>query len=341
MTDRRAFLDAICDKPGEDGPRLVFADWLSENGDEDRAEFISTSIELAGITEQLSEYREGKGPTVVIPRTTEQCREWKRLALIEKILSTRLLDLFRRYGREWFAVPLGGEIGEKCKWCKNRGAWKSDVYWRQENCPHCHGSDRIATDLTVKVPCGGYCRLCDKHTPGIGYVSASQCNNCGGTGDAHATLTVERGFVAKLECPTLASFMGQECNFCDGNGWYYGAYGTADEGTHIECTKCINGRINGLAAKIFAVEPCVTVVVRGSEPYRSVQHTNPQLWRWFAFADENDDAVESVVGEEIYKLLAGNATPAGSLQPYWDTADAARSALSLALVQYGRKAAGV
>ncbi|MCE9568304.1 MAG: TIGR02996 domain-containing protein [Planctomycetes bacterium] len=34
------FLDAICDNIDDDTPRLVFADWLQENGDDARAEFI-------------------------------------------------------------------------------------------------------------------------------------------------------------------------------------------------------------------------------------------------------------------------------------------------------------
>jgi uncharacterized protein (TIGR02996 family) len=40
MTDRAAFLAAIAAAPADDLPRLVFADWLDEHGDPDRAEFI-------------------------------------------------------------------------------------------------------------------------------------------------------------------------------------------------------------------------------------------------------------------------------------------------------------
>jgi uncharacterized protein (TIGR02996 family) len=41
----RGFLKDICANPDDDTPRLVFADWLSENGDEERAEFIRVQIE--------------------------------------------------------------------------------------------------------------------------------------------------------------------------------------------------------------------------------------------------------------------------------------------------------
>jgi uncharacterized protein (TIGR02996 family) len=40
MTEREALLAAICANPDDDTPRLVYADWLQENGDPDRAEFI-------------------------------------------------------------------------------------------------------------------------------------------------------------------------------------------------------------------------------------------------------------------------------------------------------------
>jgi uncharacterized protein (TIGR02996 family) len=47
MNEREALLRAICDNPDEDTPRLVFADWLQENGDEERAEFIRLQCEAA------------------------------------------------------------------------------------------------------------------------------------------------------------------------------------------------------------------------------------------------------------------------------------------------------
>src|SRR4051812_48918640 len=40
MTDRAAFLAAIAANPDDDLPRLVFADWLDEHGDADRAAFV-------------------------------------------------------------------------------------------------------------------------------------------------------------------------------------------------------------------------------------------------------------------------------------------------------------
>ena len=44
-----AFLNAIHASPADDLPRLVYADWLEENGDASRAEFIRVQCELATI----------------------------------------------------------------------------------------------------------------------------------------------------------------------------------------------------------------------------------------------------------------------------------------------------
>lgn len=45
MTERDALHAAVCANPDDDTPRLVFADWLQEHDEEDRAEFIRVQIE--------------------------------------------------------------------------------------------------------------------------------------------------------------------------------------------------------------------------------------------------------------------------------------------------------
>jgi uncharacterized protein (TIGR02996 family) len=46
MSDRDALLAAIRQVPDDDAPRLVYADWLDEHGDADRAEFIRLQVEI-------------------------------------------------------------------------------------------------------------------------------------------------------------------------------------------------------------------------------------------------------------------------------------------------------
>src|SRR5690242_9892719 len=47
----QAFLADVIASGGDDAPRLVFADWLEDNGQAHRAEFIRLQCRLAGVDE--------------------------------------------------------------------------------------------------------------------------------------------------------------------------------------------------------------------------------------------------------------------------------------------------
>jgi uncharacterized protein (TIGR02996 family) len=51
MTGRDSFLRAICASPDDDLLRLVYAGWLEENGDLDRAAFIRARCAMARVPE--------------------------------------------------------------------------------------------------------------------------------------------------------------------------------------------------------------------------------------------------------------------------------------------------
>ncbi|QEG29765.1 hypothetical protein GobsT_45630 [Gemmata obscuriglobus] len=55
MSDRTAFIDAILNNPNDDTARLVFADWLEEHGEPERAEFIRAQIEPAKASDAVRE----------------------------------------------------------------------------------------------------------------------------------------------------------------------------------------------------------------------------------------------------------------------------------------------
>ena len=44
MSQHAAFLSAIRENPDDDTPRLAFADWLTENGEAERGEFIRVQV---------------------------------------------------------------------------------------------------------------------------------------------------------------------------------------------------------------------------------------------------------------------------------------------------------
>jgi uncharacterized protein (TIGR02996 family) len=51
VTHDDAFLQAIIESPDDDGPRLVYADWLEDHSEPERAEFIRVQCELARLPE--------------------------------------------------------------------------------------------------------------------------------------------------------------------------------------------------------------------------------------------------------------------------------------------------
>jgi uncharacterized protein (TIGR02996 family) len=58
MTPADAFLQDICERPDDDGPRLVFADWLEEHGQAERAEFIRVQCRLATMAPRAPGYEQ-------------------------------------------------------------------------------------------------------------------------------------------------------------------------------------------------------------------------------------------------------------------------------------------
>lgn len=54
--DERALLDAILADPDDDGPRLVYADWLEERGDE-RATYLRLEIEFRSAADAIERDR--------------------------------------------------------------------------------------------------------------------------------------------------------------------------------------------------------------------------------------------------------------------------------------------
>jgi uncharacterized protein (TIGR02996 family) len=77
MSEREARLRAICEQPDEDTPRLVFADWLQENGQPEYAEFVRAQVRHAELLRDASPDTNG--------------------------LAQRARDLWVRYGERWRA----------------------------------------------------------------------------------------------------------------------------------------------------------------------------------------------------------------------------------------------
>lgn len=90
--EQSAFLRAILTHPGDDTARLVYADWLQENGQEERAEFIRVQVELTRTPRCGTVWEPGhpKGPVGC------RCCDLRR----------RERELFESHGADWFG-PTG------------------------------------------------------------------------------------------------------------------------------------------------------------------------------------------------------------------------------------------
>jgi uncharacterized protein (TIGR02996 family) len=89
MSDELALLTAIIANPDEDTPRLMYADWLQENGQPERAEFIRVHIEITPLPNRH---------TRPLP---DRAHDNERL--------TRFRELFAAHQEEWLR-PLGVKI---------------------------------------------------------------------------------------------------------------------------------------------------------------------------------------------------------------------------------------
>ena len=107
MSQRTAFLTAIIANPDNDTARLVYADWLQEHGEEDRAEFIRVQCELAGAAgRMLCSNPDNHGYC--------DCRS--------RLLSTRQCELLVSRGLGWLPRPLmdmeSNSAGDACLWSR-------------------------------------------------------------------------------------------------------------------------------------------------------------------------------------------------------------------------------
>jgi uncharacterized protein (TIGR02996 family) len=69
MTEREMLLAAITSEPDDDTPRLVYADWLQENGESDRAEYIRIRCRLAHLKAGTPEAKRLQGRSVKLSDT--------------------------------------------------------------------------------------------------------------------------------------------------------------------------------------------------------------------------------------------------------------------------------
>jgi uncharacterized protein (TIGR02996 family) len=100
MATHDEFLRAVIADPEDDGPRLVYADWLDERGDAARAEFIRLQCELS----QVETIEHDCGEDGEWETTCPACGAYGVVGELEG----RVVELLDSHGREWLAaIPPG------------------------------------------------------------------------------------------------------------------------------------------------------------------------------------------------------------------------------------------
>jgi uncharacterized protein (TIGR02996 family) len=93
MADHAAFLRAICDEPDEDAHRLVYADWLDEQGDAARADFIRIQCAQA----RLARFCQPDWKPRVEPLPADELLPEFRKAFLAPLLDLGLPECISRY----------------------------------------------------------------------------------------------------------------------------------------------------------------------------------------------------------------------------------------------------
>lgn len=104
MTERAALLAAIRAHPDEDTPRLVYADWLDEHGEGERAELIRVQCELARL------HTCECAPSLFVQPGCTVCGDVKALYRRRYHLLVNLCDQFRPSVPHSWAVDLDGDL---------------------------------------------------------------------------------------------------------------------------------------------------------------------------------------------------------------------------------------
>ncbi len=100
MSNNHSFLQAILTEPDNDTPRLIYADWLEENGEPERAEFIRLQVELEPLriptSDPEAELERHRRLHRIPPGKAEPWEEW----IVGKSLK-REEDLLFQFRKRW------------------------------------------------------------------------------------------------------------------------------------------------------------------------------------------------------------------------------------------------
>lgn len=112
--DEQPFLDEINAAPYDDGPRLIYADWLEDRGD-DRGEYLRLEVELNGLTEDDALFKELSPRLLELRKSIEA--GW--LAAVGRTQIVNCLAVLLECPKRWSKlVELDDKTKRFCPTCK-------------------------------------------------------------------------------------------------------------------------------------------------------------------------------------------------------------------------------
>ena len=130
-----AFLQAIIANPADDAVRLIFADWLDDNGEPERAEFIRVQLRLAELRPLSAYFFTGEPEREEFDRLERRERELLPRQPYPSF-PIRLMPTWRRGFVAEINCQLSDWIGEECPECGETGVVRP-------YCSECHGTGRV------------------------------------------------------------------------------------------------------------------------------------------------------------------------------------------------------
>jgi uncharacterized protein (TIGR02996 family) len=280
--DYLALLAAVRANPADDLPRLVLADWLRENGQPERADFIEVQCEIARLR-----------PARPLAEVLVDPRNGDRITQVE--VSGCLAG-----------NPRGVVVGAVVDWTARHVAPMTGAEWR--------GVGEVAVTsqdshgLTVHIrPLGGVdghwearereiaLRRRERELWGDGKAARGWCGvtlqNVGLHLDPppadrqYPILTVRRGFIHTVRC-RLADWIGDECGRCGGEGNLYYDEPPADEDE--PCPDCSGtGSTRPIGPRVCAEHPVERVVLTDQSPDIVYIHDRSERRIWRRWPDHD------------------------------------------------------
>ena len=101
--EEAALLGTVIDHPEDDAPRLVYADWCQEDGQEARAEFIRLQVRLAAMSPADHERLEVEARTATLLRKheAEWCESFPKWAQSSAIHRRGFVEILNLTGNDF------------------------------------------------------------------------------------------------------------------------------------------------------------------------------------------------------------------------------------------------